>query len=61
MKQFDSIDGFSKGDWVRFYKSGTLVIGQIEYLFVETGGFPFAATEHGKVSLGSVLESRTTQ
>ena len=57
-EQHEAIDGFRKGDWVRFYTGGKLVIGQIEYFWVEAGGYEYAGTDNGSVRLDSVLEHR---
>lgn len=54
----NELDGYEKGGWIRFYKDGLLVIGQIEYFWIETGGFRYAATEVGGISLDSILEYR---
>lgn len=55
----NEIDGHLIGDWVRFYDNRALVIGVIEYLYIETGGFKYASTNIGTVSIDSILESRS--
>lgn len=57
-EQYDELDGFKKGGWVRFYSNGKLVIGQIEYLWIDVGGFKYAGTDVGSVSIDAVLEHR---
>jgi hypothetical protein len=54
----NSFGRYTKGDWVRFYNVGKLVIGQIEYIYEETGGFIYAATDQGPVDVKSILEVR---
>lgn len=58
MKQIEEIDGYNKGDWVRFYSGGKLVIGQIEYFWIRAGGFKSVATDQGSTSVDSILEVR---
>jgi hypothetical protein len=36
-----------KGDWIRFYLNGRLVIGQIEYVWKEITGAPIYQTDAG--------------
>ncbi len=53
-----AIPPYTKGDWIRFYREGELTIGQIEYFWTETGGFKYAATDKGAISIDSILEHR---
>lgn len=50
---------FNVGDWVRFYSEGRFVIGQVEYMYKETGGHEYVATDRGPVRFDSVLERRS--
>lgn len=45
------------GDWVRFYKDGRLVIGEVKY--IETSGGVVFLTDQGGVDIESVLEVRS--
>lgn len=48
---------FQRGDWLRFYQGGRLVIGQVEYVTREHGHWQ-ARTDHGTVREDSVQEKR---
>ena len=56
--QLTEVDGYDKGDWVRFYSGGKLVIGQIEYFWIQTGGHKYVATDLGSTAVDSILEVR---
>ena len=47
-----------EGDWVRFYNSGVLVIGKVEYIEKDIIGKVTLNTDVGAVYLSSVLEVR---
>ena len=46
------------GDWVRFYNSGILVIGKVEYIEKEISNKVTLNTDAGRIYLSSVLEVR---
>lgn len=46
------------GDWVRFYQSGKLVIGQVEYIIKGITGRYEIKTDIGSVTEEYVLEVR---
>lgn len=46
------------GDWIAFYRGGTIQYSCVQYTRVETGGFRYADTAHGSVNVDSILELR---
>jgi hypothetical protein len=46
------------GSWIRFYQSGKLVIGVVQYLEKDLLGYMIAKTDIGPVDVRYVLESR---
>ena len=50
------------GDWVRFEKNGSLVIGIVQYIIEYPKNQPLefreAVTDHGRIFLSSILEVR---
>lgn len=62
MKVMDFYGKYNRGDWIRFYKYQTLVIGQVEYFYEKERGYKhevFAATELGPVNVDDILEYRS--
>jgi hypothetical protein len=53
-----SYDMYKKGDWVKFYRGGLLVIGQVDYILKDILGNVFLATDIGEVCTEHVLEKR---
>ena len=47
-----------KGDWVRFYRGGCLVIAVVEYTSIKVGGYHYLQTDKGEIDPESVLEVR---
>jgi len=50
------------GDWVRFEKNGSLVIGIVQYIIEYPKNQPLefreVVTDHGRIFLSSILEVR---
>jgi len=62
MKVMDFYGKYNKGDWIRFYKHQTMVIGQVEYFYQKERDYKqevFAATELGPVNVDDILEYRS--
>lgn len=55
---FNELDGIEKGDWIRFYKNGTLVIGSVQYMYRNTVLEKYAATDVGSVNVRDIFETR---
>ena len=55
---YKSLGDYQKGDWVRFYQCGRLVIAEIVYFYKETGGYEYAATDQGAVQVSSIFQIR---
>lgn len=49
------------GDWVRFYRGGVLVIGQVEYELITLTGDREFCTDCGVVKHSSILEKRVSR
>lgn len=47
------------GDWIRFYQSGVLVIGVVQYLEKDLLGYMVAKTDIGAVDTRYILEARS--
>lgn len=46
------------GDWVRFYQSGKMVIGVVQYLEKDLLGYMIAKTDIGSCDTRYILEAR---
>jgi hypothetical protein len=46
------------GDWVRFYSTGGLVVGVVEYTRDLVGGWTELCTDRGAIRMDYVLEVR---
>lgn len=58
MKQ-RTLEDFKRGDWVRFYASGRLVIDEVWGTKRETGGYFYVLTYgHGEVSYSGIVARR---
>ena len=52
------------GDWVRFERSGTIVLGIVQYLDTARNTYPYEAsalTDVGRVALTRILECRAVE
>ena len=51
---------FRPGDWVRFYKNGLLVIGEVRYVNPDEvrTWMTYLDTDCGRIEMSSVLEMR---
>ena len=45
------------GDWVRFYQNARLIIGEVQYIWIQLNK-TYIATDVGTVASNSVLEIR---
>ena len=50
---------YKRGDWVRFYRRGELVIGQVEYVEQDILGHWKLQTDAGEIREDMVLEARS--
>lgn len=51
----------SVGDWVRFYQSGKLVVGVVQYLDEDLLGYMIAKTDIGAIDVRYILETRSAE
>ena len=50
-----------RGDWVRFYRDGELVIGVVQYIIPHSGFYSLydqIMTDNGSISEDAILETR---
>lgn len=52
---------YRRGDWVRYYNNGALVIGEVCYVTKDVRGCIYLHTDGGCLSESSVLECRPPQ
>lgn len=56
-KGVDTVD-FTEGDWVRFYRNGVLVVGEVRYMHRDITDKLKLSTDQGEIDSRAVIEIR---